>query len=207
MKEINTMSRRTVLKLFGVLSLGSGFAAGAASFGRSFEEAGSVPRTPGGRRILTAYYSRSGNTAKIAEYIRRATAARVFEVVPSVPYPDDYDDVVSQAKKEISAGFRPELKTKPESMADYDIIFVGSPCWWATMAPPVAAFLASNDFSGKTVVPFMTHEGSGLGRYVDDVRKLCPDSRILDGRAFRGGQASEAQEDVEGWIRGLNFPG
>lgn len=86
-------------------------------------------------------------------------------------------------------------------MSQYDVIFIGSPCWWATVAPPVATFLTSYDFAGKTVVPFMTHEGSRMGRSEEDIRKLCPKSQVPDGLPVRGGAVGSSKDAVEKWVR------
>lgn len=90
-----------------------------------------------------------------------------------------------QARKEIQEGVRPELAAKVEDMGKYDVIFIGSPNWWSTIAPPVASFLASYDLSGKTVIPFVTH-GAAAWRCADEVRKLCPKSTVLKGGALPG---------------------
>lgn len=152
------------------------------------------------KKILVAYFSHTGNTREIAKQIQLASGGDLFEIQPVDPYPTEYRTLVDQAKREINAGYRPALKTKPEGLGGYDIIFVGSPNWWSTIAPPVAAFLAGHDVSGKTIVPFMTHEGTGLGHSVDDIRKLCPKSTVLDGRAFRGRSVKDARDEVFKWV-------
>ena len=83
------------------------------------------------------------------------------------------------------------------------IIFVGSPCWWSTIAPPVGTFLTQYDFSGKTVIPFMTHGGSGFGHSIEDIQKLVPNARIGQGKAFWGARVTGAEHDVTNWIEGL----
>ena len=90
-------------------------------------------------------------------------------------------------------------------MSQYDVIFIGSPCWWATVAPPVATFLTSYDLAGKTVVPFMTHEGSRMGHSEADIRKLCPESQVPDGLPVRGGAAGSSKDTVEKWVRLLGL--
>lgn len=161
------------------------------------------PASP--KKVLVVYFSHSGNTREMARQIGEATGGELFEIVPAKPYPTAYQAVVDQAKKEVNAGFRPELKTRVEDMSQYDVIFVGSPCWWYTIAPPVATFLASYDFAGKTVVPFMTHEGSRMGHSEEDIRKLCPQSTVPDGLPVRGGSVKNAQESVNKWVRGLGL--
>jgi flavodoxin len=85
------------------------------------------------------------------------------------------------------------------------VIFIGSPIWWGTIAPPVAAFLSSHDLTGKTVIPFMTHEGSRMGHSVSDIKKLCPDSVVLDGLPIRGHRIREAQDEVKAWLRKIGI--
>lgn len=167
--------------------------------------AGAGAQTVPAKKVLVAYFSHSGNTGEMARQIVQATGGDLFEIVPARPYPSDYQAVVDQAKKEINEGFRPELKTTAGDLSQYDVIFVGSPCWWSTIAPPVATFLASGDLAGKTVIPFMTHEGSGMGRTEADIRKLCPRSTVSDGLPVRGGAVKNAQGTVDKWVRELGL--
>ena len=155
------------------------------------------------KKILVAYFSHSGNTREIAKQIQKATGCDIFEIQPVAAYPDDYQTVVDQAKREIAAGYKPALKTKVDDIGKYDVIFVGSPNWWSTIAPPVATFLTSYDLSGKTVVPFITHGGGGMANCAKDVKKLCPKSKVLDGRSFNGGAVKGAQDEVSKWIGGI----
>ena len=87
----------------------------------------------------------------------------------------------------------------------YDVVFVGSPCWWGTVAPPVATFLAAYDWSGKTVAPFMTHGGSRMGRSEDDIEKLCPGATLLGGLPVRGSAVKGSRDAVDKWIGGMNL--
>ena len=167
--------------------------------------AGAQTQPAPAKKVLVAYYSHSGNTREMARQIAEVSGGELFEILPVTPYPSDYQTVVDQAKREINAGVRPALKTRVEDMSQYDVVFVGSPCWWATVAPPVATFLASYDFAGKTVVPFMTHEGSRMGRTEADIRKLCPKSQVPDGLPVRGGAVGSSKETVRRWVEGLGF--
>ena len=162
-------------------------------------------RASASNRTLVTYFSHSGNTRKIALQIKDATGADVFDIVPVSPYPTNYGAVVEQAKRELKADYRPKLKTPVSNIASYDVIFVGSPNWWSTIAPPVMTFLSSLDFSGKTIVPFITHEGSGLGKSVRDVKRLAPDATVLEGQAFRGGDVKDARNDVLKWLREIKL--
>lgn len=162
-------------------------------------------QTASGTKVLVAYFSHSGNTRAMARQIAEAADGDLFEIVPAEAYPAEYKAVVDQAKKEINDGFRPALKGRLPDVGAYDVIFVGSPCWWATIAPPVATFLTSCDFAGKTVIPFMTHEGSGMGRSEADIRKLCPQSTVPDGLAVRGSAVRNSKEAVGKWVRSLGL--
>jgi flavodoxin len=158
-----------------------------------------------GNNILVAYFSHSGNTREIANQIHEIAGGDIFEIVTVDPYPRGYNEVVEQAKKELDAGYRPELKTRVKNMGSYDVVFIGYPNWWGTVPRPIASFLSQYDFSGKTIVPFCTHGGSGLGRSVTDIAKLCPQSTILDGLAIRGGDVKNAKHKISEWLRELGM--
>lgn len=156
-----------------------------------------------GDKILIAYYSLSGNTRTIAEDIQQTVGGDIFEIKPVSAYPEEYRQVTERAKKEISEGYKPALQGKVADLNSYDVIFVGSPCWWSTMAPPVASFLSEYDFSGKKIIPFMTHGGSGFGHTLADIKALAPNAEISGGQTFLGSRAGQAQEDVKEWLKGL----
>ncbi len=151
-------------------------------------------------RILVAYFSHSGNTRELAEQIHERTGGDVFEIAPVNRYPADYDAVVAQAGRELKAGFKPALKTKVENVGAYDVIFLGYPNWWGTVPRPIVTFLSEHDLSGKTIAPFCTHEGSGLGRSAAELAKLCPRSTVVDGLAIRGSDVKNAQNRVSAWL-------
>ena len=150
-------------------------------------------------KILIACYSWGGNTRTAAEMIRQATGGTLFEIKPAKPYPTEYRRCTEVAKQEINAGFRPELAAEID-LKKYDVIFVGSPNWWGTMAPPVATFLTTHDLKGKTVIPFFTHGGGGMQRCEADVRKLCGKSNVLKAATFSGGSIRSAGEAMKKWL-------
>lgn len=154
-------------------------------------------------KMLIVYYSWSGNTKAAAEQIQKMTGGDLFEITPVKAYPTNYKACVDQAKKEINEGFKPELATKIEDIKKYDVVFIGSPNWWSTIAPPVATFLTSYDLSGKTVIPFITHGGGGMARCEADIKKLCGKSNVLDGRAFSGSGIRNAKQEIEKWVTSI----
>ena len=157
----------------------------------------------GGKKVLIVYYSRTGNTREIANQIHESVGGDILELQPVEPYPDDYEAIKKRAKEELNSGNKPALKTKVEKIGSCDVVFVGTPIWWGTIAAPVKTFLSEYDLSGKTILPFITHAGSGLGRSVTDIATLCPNSTILDGLAVWGKSAKTANKDVSAWVRRL----
>ena len=162
-------------------------------------------QSEGGKKMLVAYFSHTGNTRVIAQYIKDATGADIYEIVPATPYPAIYGEVLARARQELKDNVMPELKSEAPDLAPYDIIFLGSPNWFNTITPPVMTFLSGRDFTGKTIVPFITHGGGGLGKSVQDVKRLAPGATLLEGRAFRGDDVANAGEDVLAWLRELKL--
>lgn len=155
----------------------------------------------GTKKILVAYFSHSGNTREIADQIHKSVSSDIFEIQTAKPYPNGYDAVVKQARQELDSGYRPALKARVENIKSYDTVFIGYPIWWYTIPAPVKTFLLESDFSGKTIVPFCTHGGTGLGRSVADISKLCTKSTLLDGVAIWGRDVRTAQNTVSEWLR------
>lgn len=166
-------------------------------------------------KTLIAYYSRNGenyfggvlkkisigNTEVVAKLIQEETDGDLFHIEQIQPYSDDYNTCIKQAEDDKKRNARPELKTNLESIEDYDVIYLGYPNYWGTVPMAVLTFLESQDLTGKTIKPFCTHEGSGLGRSVDDLRKLFPNVTIQDGLAIQGSQASNASSKIKGWVK------
>ena len=165
-------------------------------------------------KCLIAYFSREGNnyvsgkivnlpvgnTKVVADMIRGIIGGDLFRIDTVRSYPRDYTATTNVAKKELNDNARPELSSHVENMASYNVIFLGYPSWWGTMPMPVFTFLEEYDFSGKTIVPFCTHEGSGLGRSENDIAKLCPKATLLKGLAIQGSRVSAAKNDVADWL-------
>lgn len=159
--------------------------------------------------ILVAYFSHTGNTEVIAGMIAEQTGGDLFHVETTTVYPEEYNDLIAQARQEQDDDARPELASSVADMDAYDTVFIGYPNWWGTMPMTMFTFLENYDFSGKTVVPFCTHEGSALGSSESDIAELIPDAELLDGLAVRGQTAlnrqDEAREAVADWLREGGF--
>ena len=157
------------------------------------------------KKVLVAYYSWGGNTREVARQIQKSTGGDLFEIQPVTPYPSDYEATTKQAKEEIASEFKPALKAKVDNLNSYDVVFVGSPVWWGTVASPVTSFLTENNLTRKTVVPFVTHAGSGQARCFDDIAKLSPQSTILKGFVISGRNAQNGQAEVDKWLSEINM--
>lgn len=152
---------------------------------------------------LVAYFSRTGNTRVIARQIERATSADIFEITPVVPYPDDYEQTVSQARRETEEGFRPDLRASVNNIDRYDTVYLGSPIWGMTAPPVIRAFLAAHDLRGKTVVPFITHGGYGVGGSLSALAEHAPEARILDAFVIEADQERRTLEQVTRWLESV----
>ena len=169
------------------------------------------------KKCLIAYFSRKGqnyvsgrivdlkvgNTEVVAKMIQKITGGDMFHIESVTAYPKDYTEATEAAKNELRAKARPKLTRQVENMGAYDVIFLGYPNWWGTMPMPVFTFLESYDLSGKTIIPFCTHEGSGMGHSEQDIAKTCPKAIVLKGIAIHGTNASSSDANVSSWIKGL----
>ncbi len=151
-----------------------------------------------------------GNTRIIADMIADATGADTFEIVPEKGYPKDYNQCIDLAKKELQADVRPAVKGDVE-IEDYDVIFLGYPNWWGNPPMCVYTFIERHDWNGKTVVPFITHEGSGMGGTDRKIAAACngADTLVGKGLAVQGTVAQEnqtsARKSVNNWLNNLGF--
>lgn len=153
-------------------------------------------------KILIAYYSYSGNTKEVAEAIHEEVGGDLFEIKAEGSYPDEYRPMTVQAKKEIEEGFRPKLTTSVADIAQYDIVFIGSPNWWGTITPQVSSFLDSYDLSGKDVIPFITHGGGGVQHTVSDLTAQCKGCNVhADGWVGYNSRTF----GISGWLKDLGF--
>ena len=145
-----------------------------------------------------------GNTKTVADYISEITNADQFEIVAEKNYDMPYMDLIKVAQDEAKAGELPAYKGDVD-VAPYDIIFIGGPIWWGTYPQVMFTFFKDHDLSGKTVIPFTTHEGSGLASTVQDVKKAWPKVTVKDGFAIYGHEVRSGRAKVEKWLKGLGW--
>jgi len=195
----------TVLMLLGIFGL-----VGETAFAASAD----------GEKILVAYFSRAdenygvgyvtkGNTRIVAEMIAAKTGGDLFEIRKNVPYPAGYEDCKTVASREKATNARPSLTSMVENMADYDVIFIGYPIWYGDAPMPVYTFLEGYDFSGKKIIPFCTHGGSGLSGTEQRIMLISPKATLLPGFAIDGrtaqNQSGQTDEKVTAWLKRIGM--
>ena len=164
---------------------------------------------------LVAFYSRAdenycsgalktlavGNTEIVARRIAALTGADIFKIEQKVPYAKDYNTCTDEAEADRQRDARPALKALPASLDGYDVIYLGFPNYWGTMPMAVFTFLEHFDWQEKVIRPFCTHEGSGMGRSILDIKRLCPTAVVEEGLAIHGSSVAHADKIIEGWVK------
>lgn len=161
-------------------------------------------------KILVVYFSWSGHLDSMAHWVADETGGDLYRVTAADPYPEDYNATADRAKQEQDDGVRPEIVVDitPEQMSEYDTIFFGFPVWWYDLPMPMWTFLESYDFSGKTIIPFFSHEGSSNGaNALPTIEKLAEGATVRsdDALSIRGGKVDDSENDVREWVRGLDL--
>lgn len=185
------------------------------------ETASDTESEAGAGKSLVVYFSRTGeqyqvgvidkgNTAIVAEMIAEETGADIFEILPQEDnYPDTYDELTEVAKREQTDNARPAYKGEVPDLSGYSTIFIGAPVWWGDWPMIMYTFFENEDMSGKKLVPFSTHEGSGLANFDTALAKVVPNAEVLEGLAVRGQDAQNDQENVrttvKDWLSGLGY--
>jgi flavodoxin len=186
---------------------------------RSFFSIGSLnaqSMSPG--KILIVYLSRTNNTKAIAEIIHQYVGGKLVALELKKPYPENYQATVQQVVKELETNYLPPLTTKIDSIQKYDFVFIGFPTWDMQMPPPMKSFLHQYNLSGKTVIPFNTNAGYGVGSGFETVKELCPNSKFLEGFEIKGGierdgqlfvikdeKAKQAEIKVKKWLQKIKL--
>ncbi len=187
----------------------------------NMEDAENPTEADSGSDILVVCFSRTGeqynvgvidrgNTAIVAEIIAEETGADTFEILPeNDTYPTTYDELTDVAKQEQQDGARPAIKGELPDLSQYSTIFIGAPVWWGDWPMICYTYFEANDFSGKTLIPFSTHEGSGLSGFDSKLSNAAPGADVKAGLAIRGQDAqnkqSDVRADVKEWLTGLGF--
>jgi len=179
-----------------------------------------APEKLQGKKILVAYFSRTGdnyavgniskgNTHIVADMIAETTGADTFEIKTVKPYPATYKECTEVAKKELADDARPELATKIDNIKDYDVIFLGYPIWWSDMPMAIYSFMESYDFNGKTIIPFCTSAGDVLTGKESNIPKYAKGATVLQGLGIEGKRAQEKPDtvrpQVQEWLTKLGF--
>lgn len=166
--------------------------------------------------VLIVYLSRTENTKAVAEIIQEQVGGTMVALELETPYPEDYKAIVAQVDRENETRYLPPLKTSIENIQGYDTVFLGFPTWDMQLPPPMKSFLNQYDLSGKTVIPFNTNGGYGVGSSFETVEDLCPGADILEGFSMKGGlerdgvflaikdeRREEARAEVVEWLRSI----
>jgi flavodoxin len=163
--------------------------------------------------ILIVYLTRTKNTKTVAQIIHKQTGGKLVELELKNPYPENYKAIVDQVAKENETGFLPTLKTKIDSIEKFDTVFIGFPTWGMQLPPPMKSFLSQYNLKGKTIIPFNTNAGYGIGSSFDKVKELCIECKILEGFSIKGGKERdgilfvmegekkiEAEKEIQKWL-------
>lgn len=170
------------------------------------------------KKVLIVYLSRTNNTEAVAEIIHEEVGGTLVELELETPYPENYEAIVAQVDQENETGYLPPLQTEIDSIEKYDVVFLGFPTWDMQMPPPMKSFLTENDFDGKTLIPFNTNAGYGVGSGFDTVEELCPNSTILEGYSTKGGverdgilfvmegeKEVEVRQEIKKWLKEIKI--
>lgn len=159
--------------------------------------------------VLAVYFSRSGNTQRMTEIITKrlgeTLSVDVFRIEPAEPYPEDYTAMTELAMTEQNANARPALAQDIGDISKYDTILLGYPIWWGDIPMIICTFLEGHDFTGKRVIPYNTHGGSGKGRSISSIKEILSGVSVDDGFAVNGSSVSSSEAAIISWVDGLNI--
>lgn len=213
--ENNMISRRAFLGTMGavVLAVGAGLVGCGSQNGSGSSSGGSAPSSnasgatdaaAAGSKSIIVVWSWSGNTLKMAERVSELTGAEIYRIEAADPYPTDYDATADRAKQERDDKVYPKIANPLDNWDAYDTVFMGYPIWWYELPMIVQTFVRDHDWTGKTVVPFNSHEGSGDGGTYQQLRELTG-ATALEGIAIRGGDVASSLDEINTWYEGLDL--
>ena len=146
-----------------------------------------------------------GNTKLVADEIQKRTGGDEFEIVAEKSYDMPYSQLIEIAKEEAKRGEKPAFKGEVKNIEQYDTIFIGGPIWWGTYPQVMFTFFDKYDLNGKIIIPFTTHEGSGLANTVEDVKRAYPKAKVMEGFAVYGHEVRKSMQKVDLWLKGLGY--
>lgn len=192
---------------------------GLFPFALQAQEQGAASNGMVDTNILIVYLSRTGNTEAVAEIIHQQVGGDLVELKLKTPYPEDYDAIVAQVDRENETSYLPPLKTRIEDVQRYETVFLGFPTWDMQLPPPMKSFLSEYDLDGKTVIPFNTNGGYGVGSSLRQVESMCGDCTLLENFSIKGGlerdgiylaiqgeRREETRSKVTDWLRDIGVP-
>lgn len=199
---------KKIMKLLSAFAALLTLCVGLSACGGSHNAIDNLPesKVSGNSKVLVAYFSWSGNGQQMARWIAEETGGDLFRIVPAESYGDDYNACADRAKNELDNEIRPELSEHidADTMAQYDTIYIGFPVWWYDLPMPVWTFLEEYDLSGKTIIPFFSHNGSSSGaNSVNRVIELAESATVLadDALSIRGSSVADSEKEVKEWVQ------
>ena len=158
-----------------------------------------------GKKVLIAYFSRTGNSRKVAKYIQKSIGGDLVQIKTKNPYPSDYDKCVSQAEKELEDDIRPEITTRVKNFAQYDEVVIGYPIWWGMAPRAVCTFVEDYDWQGKTLTPYCTSNSSGLGDSVAELGRLCKGAKMTKALSAYDDDIlnSRLKKKIDKWLKDI----
>lgn len=169
---------------------------GCGSMSKAMAGSDAKGATPlsGNKKVLIAYFSWSGNTKRVAELIKGQTQGDIYEIKAQEPYARDYQECLARAKSELANKARPALAEAVPDVSHYDVIMLGYPIWYGDAPMVISSFLEASDFTGKTIIPFATSGGSGIGTSVNTLKRVAPKAAIVDGKLLND------EKEISGWL-------
>ena len=151
-------------------------------------------------KMIIIYFSRTGNTETFANYIKKNSNITSYKIVPSTPYPEDYNTMLSIAQDERKNNARPEIQNPLTDISQYDIILLGYPIWYSHIPNIIITQLEKLNLNGKIIYPFNTHGGSGVGSSISDIKDYAPGATVKDGYPINGNQIKNKEDDIIDWL-------
>lgn len=147
----------------------------------------------------------TGNTGVVANIINEKINGDIFPILVAEKYPDNYDETVDRGREEKNSNFRPQLINHIENFDNYDTVFIGFPNWWSDMPMALYSFFEEYDFSGKTIIPFVTSGGSGFSDTINTIKSLEPNTKVLEGISISGRRVINSEDDITEWLNEINY--